>query len=178
MSGRSRRDPRVQFLVVVILLILAIAGKYFESTEPQVDPAVATIDEGHLDVLRVVDGDTLLIKKNRTRVRLQGIDTPETVKEDTPVQPWGPEATAYTKQFIREAGQNLSFTIDGEQQDQYGRSLRFVWNGDRLLNEELVAQGLARAKLAYDYSQSMKTRLRKAQDEARRERRGIWSPSR
>jgi endonuclease YncB( thermonuclease family) len=43
------------------------------------------------------------------------------------------------------------------------------------LNEELIAAGLARAKLGYDYSQKMKDRLRTAQNKARREKRGIWS---
>ena len=49
---------------------------------------------------RVVDGDTLLMVGG-ARVRLEGIDTPETVREDYPVEPWGPEASAFTKEFVR-----------------------------------------------------------------------------
>lgn len=59
--------------------------------------------------------------------------------------------------------------------DQYDRFLAFVWNGDVLLNEELVRAGLAQAKLGYRYSGAMKNRLAKAQDDARQARRGIWS---
>ncbi|MCA9235467.1 MAG: thermonuclease family protein, partial [Planctomycetales bacterium] len=103
------------------------------------------------------------------------IDTPETVKEGTPVQPWGPEATEYTKQFVRDAGGRIRVEVDGEYADQYGRRLIFVWYGDRLLNEELVRQGLARPKLAYDYSQGKKDLLKRAQREAQSAGRGIWS---
>jgi len=176
MPGRIRRDPRLQLLWFVLLIALALLSRWLE---PYLLPSASSepINEGEQEILRVVDGDTLLLKRNRVRVRLQGIDTPETVKDNTPVQAWGPEATAYTKRFVEEAGGKLSFTIDGEREDQYGRRLRFVWHDERLLNEELVAAGLAKAKLAYDYSQPMKDRLREAQNRARRARKGIWSTS-
>ncbi|MAT70933.1 MAG: hypothetical protein CMJ58_15585 [Planctomycetaceae bacterium] len=141
-------------------------------------PVAAPSAPGELQELRVervVDGDTLLLEPDHTRARLQGIDTPETVKEDTPVQKWGPEATQYTKDFIRGAGGRVQIEVDGEYADQYGRRLVFVWNGDRLLNEELVREGLARPKLAYDYSQAKKDRLKAAQRDAQRARRGLWS---
>lgn len=183
MAEKVGRDPRFRIVALVVIVVLALLGKWLEpylpaSNDDQRNRSTApgeVVDEGVQEVLRVVDGDTLLLKKNRRRVRLQGIDTPETVKENTPVQKWGPEASAYTKQFVAEADGKLRFTIDGEREDQYGRALRFVWNGDRLLNEELIANGLARAKLAYDYSQEMKDRFRRAQDQARRQRLGIWS---
>lgn len=180
MPGRIRRDPRPQLLIFILLIGLTIVGHWLEPYLPQNPPSTSseTIDEGELEILRVVDGDTLLLKRNRVRVRLQGIDTPETVKENTQVQAWGPEATSYTKRFVEEAGGLLTFTIDGEREDKYGRQLRFVWHKDRLLNEELLAAGLAKAKLAYDYSQPMKDRLRQAQDRARAARLGIWSDSR
>ncbi|QEG35290.1 thermonuclease family protein [Bythopirellula goksoeyrii] len=176
MPGRIRRDPRLQLLWIALLVALALLSKWLE---PYLLPSASSEpnNEGEQEILRVVDGDTLLLKRNRVRVRLQGIDTPETVKDNTPVQAWGPEATAYTKRFVEEAGGKLFFTIDGEREDQYGRKLRFVWHDERLLNEELVAAGLAKAKLAYDYSQPMKDRLREAQNRARRARIGIWSTS-
>lgn len=176
MPGRIRRDPRLQLLWIALLVALALLSKWLE---PYLLPSASSepINEGEQEILRVVDGDTLLLKRNRVRVRLQGIDTPETVKDNTPVQAWGPEATAYTKRFVEEAGGKLFFTIDGEREDQYGRKLRFVWHDERLLNEELVAAGLAKAKLAYDYSQPMKDRLREAQNRARRARIGVWSTS-
>lgn len=132
------------------------------------------LSPGIYRVERVVDGDTLLID-GRRRVRLQGVNSPETVKPDFPVEPWGPEASEFTKQFVQDAGGTMRFEIDGESVDQHGRFLAFAWNGERLLNEELVRAGLARATLGYDFSPRKKERLRKAQQEAKRAKRGIWA---
>jgi micrococcal nuclease len=133
-----------------------------------------SLEEGIHEVRRVVDGDTLLLESG-ARVRLEGVDTPETVRENHPVEPWGPEASQYTKDFVREAGGRVRLTFGNERVDDYGRFLAFVWHGDRLLNEELVRAGLARAQLQWRYSTTMKRRFRLAEDEARAAQRGIWS---
>lgn len=175
---RIRRDPRSQIVYLALMVALLLFGWWLEphlATNPVATRNPGALDNGVYEVLRVVDGDTLLLRESRLRVRLQGIDTPETVKENSPVEAWGREATAFTERFIRAADNNVQITVDGEGVDQYGRHLAFVWHDGRLLNEELVAAGLARAKLGYDYSQGMKDRLRAAQDEARRARLGIWS---
>jgi len=130
--------------------------------------------EGMHQVRRVVDGDTLLMESG-ARVRLEGIDTPETVRKNYPVEPWGPEASAFTKEFVRQTGGRVKLTFAGERLDNYGRYLAFVWNGDKMLNEELVRAGLAEARLGWHFSNTLKRRLRLAQDEAKSARRGIWS---
>ncbi len=178
MPARIRRDPRAQLVTIVIVLALMLLSWWAEPYLPKNESATRSpgaLANGEYEVLRVVDGDTLLLKQDRLRLRLQGVDTPETVKEHTAVEKWGPEATAYTERFIADAGKRISITVDGEGVDQYGRHLAFVWHDGRLLNEELVYEGLASARLGYDYSQKMKARLRAAQDKARREKRGIWS---
>lgn len=178
MPKRISRDPRSQLVYVIVVLLFIGLSWWLEPYLPKNDVPTRSpgaLDNGVYEVLRVVDGDTLLLKKDRLRVRLQGVDTPETVKEFTEVQDWGPEATKFTEQFVKDAGMKVDITVDGEGVDQYGRHLAFVWHDGRLLNEELIAYGLARAKLAYDYSQRMKDRLRAAQDKARRGKLGIWS---
>ena len=136
----------------------------------------AAIPEGTYKVERVVDGDTLrLADKNRTRIRLIGADTPETVKTNTPVQPFGPEASQFTQNAIARNGNMVRITFDGTQIDRYGRTLAMVWLGDTLLNEQLIREGLARAQLQYNYSREMKNRFQVAEDLAKREKRGIWS---
>ena len=95
----------------------------------------------------MVDGDTFVLADAKEHVRLIGADTPETVKPNWPVEPWGPEATAFTKQFL--AGGEVRLEFDGPPRDKYGRMLAFVWVGDRMLNEELIRAGLARAELQY-----------------------------
>lgn len=178
MPGRIRRDPRAQIITLLIVALCVLVGWWLEPYLPTNDVPIRSagaLAEGAYDVLRVVDGDTLLLKQDRLRVRLQGVDAPETVKEHTPVEAWGPQASSYTKRFVENAGNKISITVDGEAMDQYGRHLVFVWHDGRLLNEELLAEGLARAKLGYDYSPGMKNRLRKAQERARRKKLGIWS---
>lgn len=171
---RYRRSYQSQLIAIAILAVLLLA-RWQGWFPDQASHSTAGAKGGLYDVERVVDGDTLLLREHHQRVRLQGVDTPETVKEDSPVEPWGPEATTFTQEFIRDAGGRVRLEIDGEPHDRFDRWLRFVWRDDRLLNEELVRAGLARAKLGYDYSQAKKDRLRRAQQEAQRAGRGIWS---
>jgi micrococcal nuclease len=156
----------------VIALVVVIAARWFTASPSHQGPE--SLDGGVHEVRRVVDGDTLLLE-NGARIRLEGIDTPETVKENTPIQPWGPEASQFTKEFVERAKGRVKLTFPLERRDQYNRFLAFVWNGDELLNDELVRAGLAHAKLGYNYSSAMKRRFADAQKEAQREERGIWS---
>jgi micrococcal nuclease len=164
------RDLRSVWYLVVLAIV--IAAKWFSATPSHQGPE--SLAEGIHEVHRVVDGDTLLLTGG-ARIRLEGIDTPETVKENTPVQAWGPEASQFSKDFVERAGGRVRLTFPLERRDQYNRFLAFVWSGDELLNEELIRAGLARAKLGYNYSSSMKRRFADAQKEAQREGRGIWS---
>ncbi len=169
----------------VILVLAVVAAKWlglpvdflFENDKPQ--PAAtsqtqAALPEGTYDVEHCVDGDTLKLA-NGTRIRLIGADTPETVKPNTPVQPFGPEASQFTKEAVARNGNKVRITYDGTQIDKYGRTLAMVWLGDTLLNEQLIRVGLARAQLQYSYSREMKDRFQAAEDLAKREKRGIWS---
>ncbi len=134
--------------------------------------ADSTAESQLVRVRRVVDGDTLLLKDG-TRVRMIGIDTPETKKEGTPVQPFGPEASEYTKKFCE--GGSVRLVFDGERHDDYGRLLAHVYVGDRFLSEELIRKGLARVLYRHPYSDEMKDRFRAAENAAKREKKGIWS---
>lgn len=156
----------------VAFTALLLVSWYLNPPPGQTGPEL--VPEGVHQVRRVVDGDTLLLESG-ARVRLQGIDTPETVKENYPVEPWGPEASQFTKRFVDDAGGRVRLTFGTERIDDYGRFLAFVWHDDVLLNEELVRAGLAHARLHYRYSGSMKRRFQRAEDEARSEHRGIWS---
>lgn len=172
---RYKRSYQSQWIAIAILVVL-LAARWQGWFPDQSQPASGGASTGELfEVERVVDGDTLLLRRGHERVRLQGIDTPETVLEDHPVEAWGPEATAFTQTFIKNAKGRVRLEVDGEGVDQYDRWLRFVWHDERMLNEELVRAGLARAKLGYDYSQAKKDRLRRAQQEAQRAGRGLWS---
>jgi micrococcal nuclease len=168
---RLPRRPWQAFLFVALLTALAALQQWRPQCFRPADPPA--IEPGLYRVARVVDGDTLLLADPRERVRLIGADTPETVKPNWPVEPWGPEASQFTKQFL--ASGQLRLEFDGPPRDKYGRILAYVWVGQQMLNEELLRAGLARAELQYPYSAAMKDRFRRAQAEARADRRGIWS---
>src|SRR5262245_50170526 len=124
MSARIHRDPRSQILTILVVAALVLLSWWVEPYLPTNEVATKSpgaLDNGVYEVQRVVDGDTLLLRRDRLRVRLQGVDTPETVKEYSPVEKWGPEATAYTKQFVERANHRVMITVDGEGVDQYGR---------------------------------------------------------
>lgn len=195
MANYQRSRGR-QIAILALLVALALWRVYSEQREfgdihrnsppasgpsdrdAQAAPRLGGLPPGVYVVDRVIDGDTLMLdwpRHGEVRVRLQGVNTPETVKEDTPVEQWGPEASQFTRDFVRDAGGRLRVEVDGEPRDQYDRYLAFLWDGERMLNEELVRAGLAKAKLGYDYSQAKKDRLRRAQLPAQRAQRGLWS---
>lgn len=169
-------------VLVLALLIAKLAGLpvdfLFESESQQANPSQkqAAIAEGIYNVERCVDGDTIILAGG-SRVRLIGADTPETVKPNTDVQPFGPEASKFTKEAVARNGNKVRISFDGTQIDKYGRTLAMVWLGEELLNERLIREGLAKAQLQYSYSREMKDRFKAAEDAAKRERRGIWSLS-
>jgi micrococcal nuclease len=175
---RYRRSRLREALVAAVLLALAFLRWFSDDADRDATAgAGAGLHPGIYQIARVVDGDTLVVEGGRIRIRLQGVDTPETVKEGVPVQRWGPEASAFTKAFIADGQGRVRVEVDGESRDQHGRYLAFLWLGKRMLNEELVRQGLARATLQYDFSERKKEVLRAAQRDARRSAVGIWSDS-
>jgi micrococcal nuclease len=172
------------FGIVILVLVLAVAKRaglpvdflFDNGTQRATTSQPANLSEGTYNVGRVVDGDTLVLAgTTKTYIRLIGADTPETVKPNTPVQPFGREASQFTRDAIAQNGNKIRICFDGDQTDRYGRTLAMVWLGETLLNEQLIREGLARAELQYRYSQEMKNRFQAAEDLAKHEKRGIWS---
>src|SRR5262249_32057705 len=98
---------------------------------------------GH--VVRVVDGDTIQVRLDggRTeRVRYIGIDTPESVKPDTPVQCFAKKASHFNSALVD--GRDVTLQTDAEERDRYGRLLAYVYTGPSFVTRELVARGYAR----------------------------------
>src|SRR4051794_41251061 len=107
------------------------------------DAFVARVD-------RVVDGDTFLATvagSNRpVRVRVIGVDTPETVKPGTPVRCYGPQASTFTKHLLPPGTVVRAAHEPGGDTDAFGRQLWDVWLPDgRFLESVLTASGAARA---------------------------------
>ena len=123
-----------------------------------------------VQVVRVVDGDTLVLRNVGT-VRLIGIDTPETVDPRKPVQAFGMEATAFLRQFVQ--GQPVRVEYDTQRFDKYGRTLAYLYlPDDSFVNLEMVRQGYAHAYLNYPFRHMEE--FRGAEREAREAGRGLW----
>ena len=133
-SCTDRADPTSAPLAVALGSIPLATIPDQQSLAPN-----ATVD-------RVVDGDTIVANINgaRERVRLLGIDTPESVAETRPDQCYGAEASDYLKALLPE-GTEITLIRDQEARDQYDRLLAYVVRSDDQLfiNLELLQQGYA-----------------------------------
>jgi len=130
-------------------------------------------------VARVIDGDTVDVSLDRqtVRVRLIGIDTPETVDPRKPVECFGREASAQAHALLD--GQTVFLEEDPTQDsvDRYGRALRYVWLSDgRLFNLEMVARGYA-FEYTYNLPYKYQAQFKQGERDAREQGRGLWAPS-
>jgi micrococcal nuclease len=130
-------------------------------------------------VLRVVDGDTLLVRLDtrRERVRYIGIDTPESVAPGRPVECYGRAAAAANRRLV--AGRTVSLTMDEERRDRFGRLLAYVRrSSDGLfVNAELVREGFA-TTLRIPPNVAHARRFAALERDARRARKGLWDACR
>ncbi len=176
-------------LVIFLVSIFLPDGLLPEEKQlPHPSPPLAattkksSLKEGTWPVVHVVDGDTLDVvddNQMKHRIRLIGADTPEIVKPNAPPQPFGKEASTFTKKMIADSNQQVRIAFDGDQIDRYGRNLAMVYvktpRGEVNLSEELIRQGLARPRLQYRFSKEAKQRMEKAAGEAQKANRGLWA---
>lgn len=136
-----------------------------------------TVRDGFGVVERVVDGDTVDIRIDGTeeRVRLIGIDTPETQRLDSPGECYGPEASTYTEALLP-AGTQVRLERDTVGRDHYGRLLGYVHrlDDDLFVNYDILRQGYAQP-LTIDpntiHSATFATAARLAEDDNL----GLWA---
>jgi len=155
--------------LLVMFLVLATAcgtgGKGPEATAG-----------GSGQVRRVVDGDTLVVALARgtERVRLLGIDTPESVKPNTPVQCFAKEASARLHSLLPDRTP-VRLVPDTEKRDRYGRLLAYVYrDSDGLfVNLDLVRGGYARV-LTFRPNVIHAAEFEQAAQQARQSSRGLW----
>lgn len=182
--------PRIPLALVFALLPLAVAaggcdGSDTSGAERLPDAlAPATVPGATAGaaavVERVVDGDTIVVDVggDRARVRLLGIDTPESVKPDAPVECFGPEASARTAQLLPDGVRvRLETDANAGAQDDFGRVLAYVTpEGARFtVNEALLREGYA-TLYVFDRARpfTRAAAFRRAQDAARDAGIGLW----
>ncbi|MES2213411.1 MAG: thermonuclease family protein [Patescibacteria group bacterium] len=183
---------------VVVLLSIAIllylresvqinqTGTVIQSVVPRVidieeNSATSTVHNhipGVVDVVRVIDGDTIVVTMDdgaEEKVRLIGINTPETVDPRKPVQCFGIDASNKMKQLV--TGMEVFLKGDKTQtdRDKYGRLLRYVYLPDgTFVNKVMVAEGYA-YEYTYRIPYLFQTEFKKAQDNARVQKLGLWA---
>jgi micrococcal nuclease len=147
----------------------------------------AVLSRGHADpvtttalVLKVVDGDTVDIVddvRGRLRIRLLGIDTPETKKPEFTVGCGGPEATQFAKSTL--VGQRVTFVTDPSQgeRDRFGRSLAYLDKPDGWdYSVEAARAGVAHSYVYGGVQVARYAQIDAAEKEAQAAGRGLWGP--
>jgi micrococcal nuclease len=117
-----------------------------------------------------------MIDGRRDLVRYIGIDTPESVKPNTPVQPYALAAAAANRRLV--GGKTVLLERDISERDRFGRLLRYVWlesgTASRMINLVLVEDGFAHA-VTYPPDVRYVDLLRAAERSARQSGRGLWA---
>ena len=132
-------------------------------------------------VRRVVDGDTIIVvydgKEEEVKVRLLGVNTPESVDPRRGVQCFGEEASKYLKQLVEGKRVRLEEDPAADERDKYGRLLRNVVTeagGD--VNALLIQDGYANAYVSFPQNKQRKADLKRFEAKAKGEQKGLWNP--
>jgi micrococcal nuclease len=189
-SRRSRRSLLGLAVVVVGAVLVVLFPQLLDggapgdapggsAAPPSAVPSTVPAGADAATVERVVDGDTVIVVEAdsgaRERIRLIGVDTPETVEPGAPVDCFGPEASAYTTEALP-AGSTVWLEDDASQgdADRYDRLLRYVWTGGGgLLNQQLIASGLG-TEDTYDQPYRYRDAFVAAEAAARDSGAGLW----
>ncbi|MEK7460432.1 MAG: thermonuclease family protein [Patescibacteria group bacterium] len=184
-------------LTLLVLLVLGTSGsivflqKQAEETPiPRLEVSASTVDEEVVPktqkvltheilypVVRVVDGDTIIVKMNalEERVRLIGVNTPESVDPRRTVQCFGKEASLFLKNTLSEQSVRLELDATQGDRDKYGRLLRYVFLADgTLVNKILIESGYG-YEYTYHLPYRYQTEFNQAQNEAERGAQGLWA---
>lgn len=181
---RRRRRPRGLVLLLLITVLLVNWWLNSVSTTDQVQLPAEINGSEAARLVRVVDGDTLVVQlgSDSASVRVIGINTPETKDTRRDVECLGQEATAFAQDFFVNSNE-IYLKPDSSQQnrDRYGRLLRYVGKFDPNSNQiidyglSVIAAGFAQ-EYTYEVPYAQQAEYRAAQAQAQAEERGLWEP--
>ena len=145
---------------------------------PVLEPLVTTDSSDFVwMVTKVVDGDTIWVEGEgeRLKVRLIGVDTPETVHPTKEVECYGPESSDFAKETL--AGNQVAIVTDTSQGevDKYGRTLAYVFLPDGQLFQELLVSGGYAYEYTFDEPYKYRDLLIEAEEQARLNGAGLWT---
>lgn len=148
------------------------------STRDSTDERITTTTNAL--VVRAVDGDTLIVRQDGSasedKVRLLGVNTPESVDPRRPVQCFGKEASHFTATMTDGKRIRLESDPQADERDKYGRLLRNVVLEDGTdFNAQLISEGYAYAYVSFPQNAQRKRELKRLQAEAQAGARGLWN---
>lgn len=177
--------------IIVLCLLLVVVFVWLDHSpirskwrpQPKSDQQVRAYDfekyhAGTFTVVNVVDGDTIDIdipdaQYENTRIRLWGIDTPETKNPDLGVMYFGPEAAEFASRLVLKKSITVYLDEGNNTRGKYGRLLAYVQLPDGgFLNEILLAEGFAYADLRFRHS--FYNRYKQLDASARSLKKGLW----
>jgi micrococcal nuclease len=188
-------------VIIDIILVVALVGEGFD-TDPVVPVVVipdtpvsssssavtvptatsTPIIQTNALVVRTVDGDTLDVRidgeDKDQRIRLLGIDTPETLDPRRPVECFGKVASDYMKTLLEGKRVLLMADVLADERDKYDRLLRNVFLEDGTdVNALMVREGYASAYLSFPLDPVRKRMLKDLEKDAKLKENGLWSPN-
>ena len=160
--------------LALLILLVSLAQQYgwFDRAKQ----ATIDVQPGYYRVTEFSDGDTIAVNMNgrHEKIRMIGVDTPETHDPRKPVQCFGQAASDFTKQLIGSSTVRLEADPLNSNRDRYDRLLRYVYLPDgRLVNAEIIVRGYGFAYTSFPFGklEDFKT----YEKEAREAGRGLWS---
>jgi micrococcal nuclease len=170
MVRKGKRHSKVFLKILAFLLFFMIICSFILWDYYQKWRNEEQLTEDVYKVKRVIDGDTLELT-NGERVRLIGVDTPETKHPEKPVEYFGKEAYRFTQKMVE--GKQVRLEYDWQRRDKYNRLLAYVYLLDgTFLNAEIIKQGYGFAYTKYPFKYLEE--FRGYEREARENKRGLW----
>lgn len=182
---RSLFTKRVRLLVIPMSMLVGFyfanafpdQGDTTDKMTPSNDADASDPDAGLGEVIRVVDGDTIVVRINgqEEKIRLIGINTPESVDPRKPVECFGKEASKHAAELLPE-GTAIRLVRDVEARDRYKRLLAYVYRKDDglFVNLALINDGFAQPA-TYPPNVAHVEEFSAAAQVAREQNRGLWA---
>ncbi len=176
-------------LIALIIFILAISyliyipfkesssSNIFDRLKAEKTIRTDDVPENSYPVLKIVDGDTIdvLVENQTVRVRLLGINSPESVDPRRPVECFGKEASRYLKNILEGSIVRLEKDRDKPDTDEYGRWLRYVYMNDIFINRDMIANGYAYEYTYHNEQYQFQDEFNDAEKSARESQIGLWN---
>jgi endonuclease YncB( thermonuclease family) len=164
-----------QLVRLVIMIAIGLVG-FLANRQATPAEVLGTISPGYYRVTEFADGDTISVNMDGhdERIRMIGVDTPETHDPRKPVQCFGQAASNFTRNLIGSNPVRLESDDSSQNRDRYDRLLRYVYLPDgRLVQREIIRAGYGFAYTSFPFSKS--SEFKQLETEAREQNRGLWA---